>query len=272
MKRAGPAFLLLWLVILSGGPARAFVRSHVDDDPSRYLYWPNRTVAVFLQQNGSQDVGPGAMRAAVLRATTAWSANACTDLYLHWGGTTSNRQTNLTSTQPDMVNTLVWREAGEWPEDVGSSTLALTTLVYDRALGAILDGDIDFNGQDFYWTATDDRSAADTDVQNTVTHELGHLIGLDHSDDPDSTMYGGTESGEFSKRDLGDDDLDALCYIYPAGDDTPLETVTSEPAPLELAGTGCAAAGGRPVGGAGAALLVVVVAGALGRRRRARRI
>lgn len=255
MRRAGPALLLLWLVF-SGGPARAFVRSHVDGDPSLYLYWNNRSIAVFLQQSGSEDVEPGAMRAAVLRSLTEWSANSCTDLYLHWGGTTTSTATNLTSAEPDMVNSLVWREAGEWPEDVGSGTLALTTLVYDRGLGAILDGDIDFNGEDFFWTARDNPADSDTDVQNTVTHELGHLIGLDHSDDPDSTMFGGTQPAEFSKRDLGADDLTALCYIYGAGEDTPLETVTSEPAPLELEGAGCATAAGRPSGAVGALLLL----------------
>lgn len=266
MRRAGPAFLLLWLVILSSGQARAFVRSHVEGEPSLYLYWSSRNVAVFIQQNGSEDVDPGAMRAAVLRSLTTWSANGCTDLYLHWGGMTASTETNLTSSEPDMVNALVWREAGQWPEDVGPGTLALTTLVYDRAIGAIIDGDIDFNGEDFYWTANDERSQDDTDVQNTVTHELGHLIGLDHSDDPDSTMFGGTQAGEITKRDLGDDDLTALCYMYPDGDDTPLETVTAEPAPLELEGAGCAMAGGGPSGS-----VLLVLAGlvlALSRSRR----
>lgn len=268
MRRAGPALLLLWLV-LSGGPARAFVRSHVDGNSSTYLYWNNRSVPVFVAQRGSEDVDPGAMRAAVLRSLTEWSANACTDLYLHYGGTTANTGTNLTSSEPDMVNTLVWREAGEWPEDVGAGTLALTTLVYDRATGVILDGDIDFNGQDFFWTASQDRSDSNTDVQNTVTHELGHLIGLDHTDDPEATMFGGTEPGEFTKRDLGADDLDAVCYMYPAGDDTPLETVTSDPAPLELEGAGCAVSGGRPVGGV-VGWVAVALTALFARRRRTR--
>jgi hypothetical protein len=267
VNRAGPALLLLWLV-LSGGQARAFVRSHVEGEPTLYLYWNNRSVAVFLQQRGSEDVQPGAMRAAVLRSLTEWSANACTDLYLHFGGTTTSTATNLTSAEPDMVNSLVWREAGEWPEDIGPGTLALTTLVYDRGLGQILDGDVDFNGQDFFWTARENPADSDTDVQNTVTHELGHLIGLDHSDDPDSTMFGGTEPAEFSKRDLGADDLDALCYVYQADEDTPLDTVTSEPAPLELEGAGCAAGGGRPIGGATGALLVVAALVIARRRRR----
>ncbi|MBI2892804.1 MAG: matrixin family metalloprotease [Deltaproteobacteria bacterium] len=248
--------------------SHAWVRSHVDGEESLYLYWPSRTITVALSSQGSQDVEPGAMRAAVMRSLTTWSANACTDLYVVWGGLTASRVTNLVSAgEPDRTNALVWREE-DWPDFVPAETLALTTLVYDNTLGAIIDGDIDFNGAEFFWTATDDESQIRADVQNTVTHELGHLIGLDHSDVPDSTMFFETEPAETKKRDLDEDDLDALCFIYPTGGDTPLDTVTADPAALELAGSSCAAAPGAPAPGASAPVLLALALVAVRRRRR----
>src|SRR5690606_24022962 len=55
------------------------------------------------------------------------------------------------------------------------------------------------------------------DLENVVTHELGHYFGLAHSADPDATMYAFSVAGETIKRDLADDDIAGICEIYPPG-------------------------------------------------------
>ena len=55
------------------------------------------------------------------------------------------------------------------------------------------------------------------DVQNTMTHELGHSIGLAHSPDSRSTMYAGAQRGEISKRVLDDGSKEFVCTVYPKG-------------------------------------------------------
>jgi hypothetical protein len=70
---------------------------------------------------------------------------------------------------------------------------------------------------DHVWSASAVPLAGHDDVQNTVTHELGHAIGLAHSDDPGATMYASADPEETAKRDLGDDDLWGVCDIYPGG-------------------------------------------------------
>jgi len=55
------------------------------------------------------------------------------------------------------------------------------------------------------------------DLENVMTHELGHYLGLAHSTVLDATMFASAEAGETIKRDLDPDDIEGLCTIYPAG-------------------------------------------------------
>ena len=84
-------------------------------------------------------------------------------------------------------NIIVFRDdMGEWvyPGDV----LGLTTLTFCSAVGGackfagqLLDGDIEFNGGDAPFSAAEGAVPDHHDFANTLTHELGHFIGLDHS-------------------------------------------------------------------------------------------
>jgi len=48
-----------------------------------------------------------------------------------------------------------------------------------------------------------------------LTHEVGHLIGLDHTPDFSATMYAGYEPGTTEQRSIEEDDLLAVCAAYP---------------------------------------------------------
>jgi hypothetical protein len=117
--------------------------------------------------------------------------------------------------------------------------IALTTTSYRVSTGEILDADLELNawnppaGSGYYFTCLDpggvvripcsnngDPNCIDTDVQNTVTHEAGHFLGLAHSADPQTTMYFQSGSGDVSKRTLSPDDVAGICAIYPAGKPT----------------------------------------------------
>jgi hypothetical protein len=133
------------------------------------------------------------------------------------------------------------------------------------------------------------------DFRNALTHELGHLIGLDHNccvscglDRPwpvdehganapecgsasptekEATMFNSACSGDVSKRSLAQDDIDAVCGLYPVDKD-PMECH-----PVDLH-KGCAAGPGaaaRERSAAGAIAIAAAVALGAGRRRRERR-
>ncbi len=166
--------------------------------------------------------------------------------------------------------------------------VALTSVLYDPNTGRIMDADIELNGWDgldagtvigvppshgWYFTCVDPAgppcarygqdNCAFMDLQNTVTHEAGHFIGLAHpcgnaglpsctSPPPtgevpyaERTMSPTTTVGEVTKRSLSADDIAGVCAIYP------------EP----KGGCGCGSAG------AGGTVALLVAALALRRRR-----
>lgn len=159
----------------------------------------------------------------------------------------------------------------------------LTTLCMNLRTGEILDADIEINGVDF---AIGDMGASAgagqaAELINTFTHELGHVLGLDHtcwdgegtqpvdgdgapvphcrapaSDTElitEATMYPTQAAGERKKATLEQDDIDGLCAIYPP-----------------VAGCGCTGSPSSP-GWLALAAVFLVTTGRRGGRRRRRR-
>jgi hypothetical protein len=197
--------------------------------------------------------------------------------------------------------------------------LALTTI-WSRPCGEIVEADVEVNaetsatGSNFMWADLDDATGPNRsslhDLQNALTHEMGHFIGLDHTcilgNDPvdekgnvvhsydnlgdvvphcsggmlspsilESTMYPSADSGTIDKRSLADDDRQGLCAIYPLGT-TPMSCGSSQ-------GGGCSVADGAPAEGESAGrtspvtmwtwlgCAVTAMAGGLAAARRRRR-
>lgn len=250
--------LALWAI---ASPAEAYVRSTVDGVPDRGIFWMDRAISIELASGSSMDVAPTDLRAALDRSLATWShAGGCTDVVLTDVGDALGTTTNLDGGTPDHHNRIVVRESG-WPAIVGPETLALTTVLYDRASGVIVDADTDVNAVTYTLSVGDPPPAAADDVQNTLTHELGHLLGFGHVGDPEATMYVSAALGETIKRDLAPDDVRAICETYPTGAPTPT-TLPSPPMPP----SSCAVS---RRGGALATWVAVMVGIALVRRRAA---
>ena len=60
-----------------------------------------------------------------------------------------------------------------------------------------------------------DGGTSGYDVQNVMTHEFGHMLGLDDvSADSSVTMYYSAGKGETKKRTLEQDDINGFNYLY----------------------------------------------------------
>jgi hypothetical protein len=130
---------------------------------------------------------------------------------------------------------------GPWTYD--ADAIAVTLLTIDPDTHAILDADIVLNTTTHQFRALPADSVpggASDDLQNTLTHELGHAMGMAHNTtDATVVMYPGAPKGQITKRTLTPDDEAGLAFLYNG------ITVSSPEAPH---GVGCAAVPGMETG------------------------
>jgi hypothetical protein len=103
---------------------------------------------------------------------------------------------------------------GDWPYTDGA--LASTVVTLNARTNEIVDTDIVFNVEQHVFRVVGPGAKGDVDdVQNTLTHELGHALGLMHnSEDVTVVMFPSAAAGEIRKRSLQTDDRRGLAMLY----------------------------------------------------------
>jgi hypothetical protein len=246
----------------------------------KYLYWESGCVFLTVDSAGSKSVPGEAELTAVDASIETWNAAATGCSYI----SLVNEGRRAVEVGRDNVNVIKFRDVS-WcrpatkddparchPESAAAITTA--TYVDDSSSsrdGAIVDADIEINGVHFAVAVDGQTTSSEpciADVRNTLTHELGHLLGIEHTclaatDPPDrvdhlgrpvprcsatsdptilnATMYNFQECGETKKETLEADDIAAVCGIYPAA---------SDPRTCSRVGdtSGCCQTGGGPGG------------------------
>ena len=155
----------------------------------------------------------------------------------------------------DGVNIVYFQGEGWDPE----SRAIATTHSFAYGTGELHGFDLPLNDARYTFTTTDDPELVQTDIQNTITHEVGHILGMDHSEDLEATMFTSTGLGDLTKRDLSEDDVLGIQALYKdAGlvydDDSAV-------------GCGCSQRPGESAGGGLSALMAMGLAFGLRRRR-----
>jgi hypothetical protein len=305
------AFALAVFVSMLAAPrAEAYVRYKTKSGVG--FFWPQTCIPLFAYPlsmtdvYGNMEMTPEQILHAATAAASAWSTArmstadpVCTYLKIN----VSEVDTAAPAAGLDYTNALVFRTTS-WcaPSDpqgtcsYAPEALAITSVFVNKQHGQILDGDIEVNAKNFIWTDldADPMATGHQDLQNALTHEMGHLIGLDHtcfpagtagdppldnngnpvpscdSAPPDvqaTTMFASATPGDTAKRTLAPDDILAVCEIYPVAMD-PMVCPAKDVAPPS---TGCAL---DPQAGRGAGVAALGALGAIllaTRRRRGRR-
>lgn len=207
------------------------------------------------------------------------------------------------------VNTVAfldpWKDPCAGPDEPGYEPLAfaVTVVWHNTTTGEILDADMMINDQlssrsnaggpyadcpDTGCPAGSPGVLGPADLRSIITHEAGHFIGIGHSDVQDATMFASNARDSVAKRTLAQDDMNAVCAIYPPGNldascnATPMgglqlncETndlgapiACDDPAPAPSSGGGCSASTGRTPADAPWPTLLVALAGLIVVRRR----
>jgi MYXO-CTERM domain-containing protein len=200
-----------------------------DNDPSTCtpvkqipLRWYRTEVPVQMDQALCGDMTSEDALVAIRQSLQTWNAEACTHPRLVDLGLVSGKVPIVKVKGGEVGNDLIifQNTQAEWMADKADvnvdSVIALTTLFYDPTTGEARSYALEFN--DWWYTfgvlQGTERVAATVDLENTLTHELGHVLALDHSQDRESTMFYSAPLGETRKRSLEQDDRTGLCSLY----------------------------------------------------------
>lgn len=204
LSTAGAALALAALALL--GRARAY--DTVGADWTWYADPVGEDFEVNSSGFASRFGGASAVEAAYEGACDAWNDEGGADVLITGMGTTSD-----TSDTSDDLNITQYTAS-----TTEATTLAVAGSWYSG--DDLVDCDIQVfgsNGSGTITWSTDSSGAGsgEYDLQLTLTHEIGHCLGLAHSTDSGAIMYAYQSDGTgTAERALDSDDSDGLVYIY----------------------------------------------------------
>ena len=296
----------------AAGSAWAYVRSTTDKGTP--VFWTGSCTWIHADSAGSPDLPFATVQQVITKSIANWQTATKTSQCAYL--TITLDPASPSEAQLDQKNVIKFR-TDKWcrpaeknnPEMCFSDAAAAITTVFYTSNpgqpndGQILDADIELNDLNFLFvvepsTTMPPANKQLADLENTLTHELGHFQGLDHTcwdhtqaaaplDDtgkaiPDcndvlahkvplgtynkitqATMFNYASPGETIKRMPKTDDTNGICGIYPVAKD-PMSCMR----PGASKSGGCAVSGSRGKAPLSLLLLLSLCAIVLGARRR----
>lgn len=210
--------------------AEAYVCTPTDrDNPILSQVW-RQTCIPYAISTESSLLSTAEAKAVVRASFDRWQSESCTAIEFVDVGTTPQTAQFEPDKPGSNLNVITSVETQDGLRALMQSgaiadarLVAVTLTRYSPITGEIVDADIILNAVGFEHETVSDPSACRMrrenvhDLENTLVHEIGHLIGFDHVADGEATMFAMAENCETKKRDLGDDDRAGICAVYPAG-------------------------------------------------------
>jgi hypothetical protein len=244
------ALVLAFVASFSADRASAYCRMATQGGPpigdspcaeeGEPLIWKNPCLSFAIDYRGSVWMDFEDVETAIDASFEAWETADCggSTPGLIFKGVQSSTCQRVEFNTTGNVNTIAFLDPFKDPcadaDDSGYDPLAfvVTVVWHNTTTGEILDADMmindqlamPFSGGGPYENCPETGCARGTpiapgpaDLRSIVTHEVGHFIGIGHSDVIEATMHAATNRESVEKRTLEQDDIDAVCDIYPPG-------------------------------------------------------
>jgi hypothetical protein len=217
-------------MFLTLGPReRLEIRDSFEFEPTtqtaRKIKWPRKTIEVAfstsLQTPGANIKPDSDVVGAARRALARWSSLSNINFIVTWSPATSVSPADA----GDGISLLTIATTPENEAFNSAATTGRTRVFFDPETGNIAEADISINPRPKAEDGTElqfstDGTPGTYDLEATFTHEIGHLLGLDHSAVLSSTMqarqaYNGTFGlPALTERTLSEDDRQKVVSLY----------------------------------------------------------
>lgn len=210
MRRLTLALAAVMLALAVPSTARAY---QLEQDPTGAQVRWSSGLTLYVDP-GARSISADQVMAAVQRAAAHWADAAGVKIDVQQES--SHGQEGYQGQRGDNRSEVIFVE-DEWEGD--SDAVATTLITTDTSTHEIVDADILVNEAEHHFAILPDDAVPgqglSDDLEGTLTHELGHALGLAHNKDlPEATMYPSTVPGETSKRKLNPDDVQGAQALY----------------------------------------------------------
>ena len=222
MSKAFKIFTV-WLLLLSfTSQATAYAVQFADSGETLRLHWNTKVIPIafstsLIEQNSS--IRPDSdIAGAIKNSLNTWEKASNVKFQVFW---TDKQTISPTGKFGDGVSLVTVGQVAENLMMFGgdAETVSARTRIFYNRKGYITEADIVLNPYEQFST---DGAFGTFDFEATLTHEIGHLLGLDHSSVTGATMHehqgrnGIYNLASFSPRTLAEDDMTGIRALYGA--------------------------------------------------------
>ncbi|HEU4583297.1 MAG TPA: matrixin family metalloprotease [Polyangiaceae bacterium] len=190
------------------------------------VYWEGDCLSYAIQRDGSSRLGITAEQVAPLveESFRAWSDVTCADgetpaITALAQGSIACAEIEFNCREPELnSNLILFRDEFEDTDTFRFGVIALTIVTANTRTGRIYDADIEINSRDEEFVLGQPPPGSEArDLRGVLAHEIGHLLGLSHSNASGALMnpdYRGTVLP-------AQDDIAGICEIRPGASEDP---------------------------------------------------